>query len=70
MQLRGTVKFWNSKGYGFIKPDDGSADVYFGWSAIIDNAKLSPGDKVKFVLGRAQRGRRRSPLRCWIDGKT
>jgi 'Cold-shock' DNA-binding domain len=25
---RGTVKFWNEKGWGFLTPDDGSAEVF------------------------------------------
>lgn len=57
--IRGTVKWFNAdKGYGFITPDDGSADVFVHFSAI--NAQgfrsLNEGDQVEFEVEQGQRG--------------
>jgi CspA family cold shock protein len=47
----GTVKFYNEqKGYGFIKPDDGSKDVFVHATAL-ERAGMGPlreGQKVMF----------------------
>jgi len=55
----GTVKWFNSdKGYGFIAPDDGSADVFAHFSAIQGSGyrSLDEGDKVTFDVEQGQRG--------------
>lgn len=47
----GTVKWFNdSKGFGFITPDDGSADVFAHFSAIASDGfrSLAEGQKVTF----------------------
>ena len=47
----GTVKWFNeTKGYGFITPDDGSADVFVHFSAIQAEGfrTLSEGQTVSF----------------------
>ena len=49
--ITGTVKFFNSsKGFGFIQPEDGSADVFVHVSALQNHGieGLQEGDKVKF----------------------
>jgi CspA family cold shock protein len=49
----GTVKFFNtSKGFGFIRPDDGSKDVYVHVSTIekAGLSVLSEGQKVSFEV--------------------
>ena len=52
----GTVKFFNdSKGFGFITPDDGGDDLFVHISAISD-ATLNENDKVDFEIGEGQKG--------------
>ena len=49
----GTVKFFNeTKGYGFIQPDDGSKDVFVHVSAVERSGLrgLTEGQKVSFVV--------------------
>ena len=49
----GTVKFFNdSKGFGFIAPEDGSADVFVHISAVerAGMRTLSQGQRVSFDL--------------------
>ena len=50
---KGTVKWFNSiKGYGFIKPDDGSNDVFVHVSALHKSGiqELNDGQKVSYEL--------------------
>jgi CspA family cold shock protein len=49
----GTVKWFNTtKGYGFIQPDDGGADVFVHISAVerAGLRALNEGQKVSFEL--------------------
>ena len=64
----GTVKWYlDTKGFGFISPDGGGQDVYFGFSAIqVDGFQtLAEGQKVEFELVRGPRasGTKRPPRR-------
>ena len=55
----GVVKWFNrSKGYGFIKPDDGSNDVFVHLSAIMAEGvkELKEGEKVEFEVVTNQKG--------------
>lgn len=55
----GTVKWFNSeKGYGFVTPDDGSADVFAHFSAIQSNGyrTLEEGQKVEFDTAQGPKG--------------
>jgi cold shock CspA family protein len=46
--LRGTAGRWNDRGFGFIKPDDGSEDVFCHFSCITDGNCLEEGQSVDF----------------------
>jgi len=55
----GTVKWFNStKGFGFIAPDDGSADVFVHFSAIDATGyrELQEGQRVSFETEQGQKG--------------
>ncbi len=56
----GTVKWFNvAKGFGFIQPDDGGADVFVHISAVerAGLATLNDGQKVSFELQPDRRGK-------------
>ena len=51
----GTVKFFNnSKGFGFITPDDGAKDVFVHLSGLTD--EIAEGDKVSYDVQEGQKG--------------
>lgn len=57
--MQGTVKWFNdSKGFGFITPDDGSKDVFVHFSAISSGGfkSLKEGDRVQFETEQGQKG--------------
>ena len=56
----GIVKFFNtSKGFGFIRPDDGSKDVFVHVSAVerAGLGSLSEGQKLSFELEQGKDGK-------------
>ena len=55
----GTVKWFSAeKGFGFITPEDGSADVFVHFSAIAGEGykELAEGQRVEFEVTRGQKG--------------
>ncbi|MFI9272800.1 transcription antiterminator/RNA stability regulator CspE [Kitasatospora sp. NPDC052896] len=58
-RLQGTVKWFNeSKGFGFISPEDGSKDVFVHFSAIQGTGfkTLAEGQQVEFEVERGTKG--------------
>ncbi len=56
----GTVKWFNTtKGYGFIKPDEGGQDVFLHISAVerAGLASVAEGQKLSFDLQRGRSGK-------------
>jgi CspA family cold shock protein len=59
LMTQGTVKWFNeSKGYGFITPDDGGQDLFVHFSEIQSEGfkTLREGDAVSFEKGQGQKG--------------
>lgn len=51
----GTVKFFNnSKGFGFITPEDGGKDVFVHINGTID--EITEGDKVSYDVQEGKKG--------------
>lgn len=60
MPITGTVKFFNNdKGFGFIRPDDGSRDVFVHISAVTSSGlgALNEGQRVSFEVEPDKRGK-------------
>ncbi len=60
MPITGTVKFFNGdKGYGFIRPDDGTRDVFVHVSAVTSSGlgTLNEGQRISFEVEPDKRGK-------------
>lgn len=60
MRHTGTVKFFNAtKGYGFIKPEDGSKDIFVHITAVqaAGIPEITEGMKLSYELQDDRRGR-------------
>jgi cold shock protein len=60
MAQQGTVKFFNAeKGYGFIKPDDGSRDIFVHVTAIehAGMTTLAEGQRIAFEVEPDKKGK-------------
>ena len=58
-KIKGSVKWFNeSKGFGFITPEDGSKDVFVHFSAISSNGfkTLAEGQRVEFEIINSAKG--------------
>lgn len=63
--VTGTVKWFNdSKGFGFITPDNGSDDLFAHFSAINMNGfkTLKEGQKVSFEVVQGPKGKQASNI--------
>jgi len=63
----GTVKWFSpEKGFGFITPDDGTADVFVHFSAIAGEGfrNLEENQKVEYVVSQGQRGPQAANVRA------
>ena len=63
----GTVKWFNdSKGFGFITPDDGGEDLFAHFSAIQMNGfkTLKEGQKVQFEVTDGPKGKQASNIQA------
>jgi CspA family cold shock protein len=57
--VQGSVKWFNAdKGFGFIAPDDGGADVFVHFSAISSSGyrSLTEDQRVEFEVVQGQKG--------------
>ncbi|ACQ78930.1 cold-shock DNA-binding domain protein [Beutenbergia cavernae DSM 12333] len=62
----GTVKWFNAeKGFGFIAPEDGSADVFAHYSAIVADGfrSLEENQRVEFDVTQGPKGPQASNIR-------
>ena len=63
----GTVKWFNdSRGYGFVTPDDGGDDLFAHCSAIQMNGvkTLKEGQKVTFAVTQGPKGKQASNIQA------
>jgi cold shock CspA family protein len=65
------VWFNNAKGFGFLKPDNGGADVFVHYSALLmDGYKsLFENDVVEFAVEDGKDGRRQAADVVKIEGR-
>lgn len=71
MRQTGTVKFYNqSKGYGFITPDEGGKDVFVHVTAVESSgiAALDEGIKVSFETEPDKRGKGPKAVNLELSG--
>jgi CspA family cold shock protein len=64
---QGTVKWFNeTKGFGFIAPADGSADVFVHYSAITGSGfkTLAEGQAVEYNVTAGQKGPQAADVRA------
>jgi uncharacterized membrane protein YsdA (DUF1294 family)/cold shock CspA family protein len=61
MEQRGTLKNWNDqKGFGFIQPEQGGAEVFAHISVVRGADRPQAGDRVLYLLEKDEQGRMRA----------
>ena len=61
MELRGQLKSWNDqKGFGFIRPEQGSEEIFAHISAMRGARRPVQGDRVLYISERDENGRLRA----------
>lgn len=71
MRQMGVVKFFNqTKGYGFIKPDDGGTDVFVHVSAVERSGvgSLAEGQRISYETEPDKRGKGPKAINLEISG--
>ncbi len=71
MRQMGTVKFFNEqKGFGFIKPEDGSTDVFVYVTALEQSGldRLVEGVRISFETEGDKRGKGPKAINLKIEG--
>jgi cold shock protein len=66
-KIQGTVKWFNeTKGFGFITPEDGSKDIFVHFSAIANSGfkTLAEGQRVEFSIEQGQKGPAAAQVTC------
>jgi len=58
-QTGSVVTYFEAKGFGFLRPDDGGRDIFFHVSRLVegDATELRPGTRVTFELGMDRTGK-------------
>ncbi len=69
-QFGRVLKFDGARGYGFIAPDDGGADVFVHGNEIEgDESRFLPGARVEFEVIEGERGKKAITARVVADGR-
>jgi cold shock CspA family protein len=61
--MRGKVKFFNDKGFGFIKADGLKKDVFFHKTGLVRGYDPQADDEVEFTLLHEERGDKADDVR-------